>query len=406
MTNKMQLISSMRSNLLSLQNTTKLQGITQERLATGLKVNSAIDNPSAYYTAQSLSNRASDLSALLDSMGQAIECVKAATEGVEAATSLISQMQSVTEQILTDLKAPQSFVELKTKDVADFAGYVIINSSMNAGDIQNLISEGAKLVLSEDITLDAGLNIDAANVVIDGNGHKISFSSTTAKENAINISSTRAQITNIEIYYNNTSGGAAILVDGSGNDADVSAIKINTSGDKTYGIQVTNGATLTLDNTYGITVSGIGSHNLVNGNAEIFDGEANTKAIVDQIGKEGLAAYGATQFVPEGVSADDENFGAGTWYLPSIGELMEVYGYDAGNITSGSGNSGMDGSNKTIINATLGSMGDDAAALTNNYYWSSSECSNGYSWGLTMDKGGPVTTAVSTAFTTCGISSF
>ena len=71
------LTASMRSNLLSLQNTQSLMDMTQERLSTGKKVNSAIDNPSSYYTAQSLTNRADDLSALLDSMGQAIQTIKA-----------------------------------------------------------------------------------------------------------------------------------------------------------------------------------------------------------------------------------------------------------------------------------------------------------------------------------------
>ena len=58
------LTASMRSNLLSLQGTAQLMNQTQERLSSGKKVNSAIDNPSSYYTAQSLTNRASDLSGL------------------------------------------------------------------------------------------------------------------------------------------------------------------------------------------------------------------------------------------------------------------------------------------------------------------------------------------------------
>ena len=58
------LTASMRSNLLSLQNTQSLMDMTQERLSTGKKVNSALDNPTSYYTSQSLTNRASDLSAL------------------------------------------------------------------------------------------------------------------------------------------------------------------------------------------------------------------------------------------------------------------------------------------------------------------------------------------------------
>ena len=55
------LTASMRSNLLSLQNTQSLMDMTQERLSTGKKVNSALDNPTSYYTSQSLTNRASDL---------------------------------------------------------------------------------------------------------------------------------------------------------------------------------------------------------------------------------------------------------------------------------------------------------------------------------------------------------
>ena len=89
------LTASMRSNLLSLKNTTDLMGMTQERLSTGLKVNSAIDNPSSYYTAQSLNNRANDLSSLMDSMTQGIQTVKAANEGIEAITSLVEQAKSV-----------------------------------------------------------------------------------------------------------------------------------------------------------------------------------------------------------------------------------------------------------------------------------------------------------------------
>ena len=118
------LTSSMRSNLLSLQQITELQSISQNRLATGLKVNSAIDNPAAYYTASSLSNRARDLSSLLDSMGQAIQTVKAAMEGVESATAYLEQMQAVTAQATSNLTlkgqavSPPSFlVSLGFKDL-------------------------------------------------------------------------------------------------------------------------------------------------------------------------------------------------------------------------------------------------------------------------------------------------
>ncbi len=88
------LSASMRTNLLALQNTQKLMDTTQERLSTGLKVNSAIDNASSYYTAASLNNRASDLSSLLDNMGQGIQTIKAANEGIEAITSFVEQAKA------------------------------------------------------------------------------------------------------------------------------------------------------------------------------------------------------------------------------------------------------------------------------------------------------------------------
>lgn len=89
------LTASMRSNLLSLQQTQSLMDTTQERLSTGKKVNSAIDNPSSYYTAQSLTNRASDLSSLLDSMGQGIQTIQAANEGIEAITDFVQQAKAL-----------------------------------------------------------------------------------------------------------------------------------------------------------------------------------------------------------------------------------------------------------------------------------------------------------------------
>ena len=70
------LSAGVRANLLSLQNTATLMQTTQNRLATGKKVNSALDNPLSYFTSQSLGSRASDLSALLDSMSNGIQTIQ------------------------------------------------------------------------------------------------------------------------------------------------------------------------------------------------------------------------------------------------------------------------------------------------------------------------------------------
>lgn len=94
------LSTAVRNNLLSLQNTAKLMGETQERLATGLKVNSALDDPTAFFTAQSLSSRAGDLNRLLDSVGNAVQTVTAADKGISAITKLVENAQATARQAL------------------------------------------------------------------------------------------------------------------------------------------------------------------------------------------------------------------------------------------------------------------------------------------------------------------
>ena len=89
------LTASMRSNLSSLKTIQAQMDTTQERLSTGKKVNSAIDNASSFYQARSLTNRAADLDALLDSMGQGIQTIQAANEGIEAITAYVEQLKSV-----------------------------------------------------------------------------------------------------------------------------------------------------------------------------------------------------------------------------------------------------------------------------------------------------------------------
>ena len=88
---------AMRSNLLALQNTSRLQDQTQERLATGKKVNSALDNPSSFFTAQGLSNRATDLSNRLDGIGQALSTLQATQQAISSITTLVQQAQALVQ---------------------------------------------------------------------------------------------------------------------------------------------------------------------------------------------------------------------------------------------------------------------------------------------------------------------
>ena len=244
--NKISLTASMRSNLLSLQNISKQVDATQNKLSTGKKVNSAIDNPGSYYAARSLTNRASDLDALLDSMGQAVSTIKTATEALESAAEFLEQAKAVATQMLESM--PEIFIKQPS-----------------------------------------GISDDAS--------------------------------------IRNTS---------------------------------------------------------------LFDGKANTQAMIDQIGVDALAATAVNQFYAPGVDKNDANFGQGNWYLPAIGELMEMYGFDAEDITIGIGESGTNGNNKIAINNSLTALknaGVDCVELTNGYYWSSSESNSTSSWEFNLSNG-------------------
>ncbi|MFA7639482.1 MAG: hypothetical protein WCY02_09255, partial [Parvibaculum sp.] len=94
------LSGAIRSNLLSMQNTSKMLDETQLRLATGLRVRSAIDSPTSYFTAQGLNNRASDLNNLLDAMGQGVQTLQAADEGIKSILKLVDSMKAVANQAL------------------------------------------------------------------------------------------------------------------------------------------------------------------------------------------------------------------------------------------------------------------------------------------------------------------
>jgi flagellin len=94
------LSQGVRQNLLAMQKTVDLMGRTQNRLATGKKVNSALDNPTSYFVAAGLENRANDLSRIMDSMGLAIKTLEAADNGVKGIKRLIETAQGTARQAL------------------------------------------------------------------------------------------------------------------------------------------------------------------------------------------------------------------------------------------------------------------------------------------------------------------
>lgn len=189
------LTASMRSNLLSLQQTQSLMDTTQERLSTGKKVNSAIDNPSSYYTAQSLTNRASDLNALLDSMGQGIQTIQAANEGIEAITEFVQQVKAIANT---------------ARDNATIKGTTSSGTYAAAGDTQNITvkidgvaDQDIKVTLADTDTLEqaatkiaTALN-DGRDAVKDAEDTVIGGFTATVENGQIKISNSKGIVANV-----------------------------------------------------------------------------------------------------------------------------------------------------------------------------------------------------------------
>lgn len=92
------LSSGVRNNLLTLQQTTADQGVIQNRLATGRKVNSAIDNPVNFFTSLGLNDRAGQLSGLLDGISNGIQTIQAASKGIDSIVKMVQSLQSTVKQ--------------------------------------------------------------------------------------------------------------------------------------------------------------------------------------------------------------------------------------------------------------------------------------------------------------------
>ena len=150
------LTAALRNNLLSLQNTQNLIDTTQLRLATGLKVNSALDSPSNFFAAQSLDNRAGDLSRLLDGVGQSIRTIEAADNGITALTNLVEQAQSITSSARDELAASEGEARVTgTVDLSDVSDLTTIG--LQATEVLRITTtDDSGNQITENITIGSG----------------------------------------------------------------------------------------------------------------------------------------------------------------------------------------------------------------------------------------------------------
>ncbi|MBE0578375.1 flagellin [Devosia sp.] len=157
------LSKAVRSNLLSLKSTADMMTTTQNRLATGNKVNSALDNPSSWFTAKGLTNRASDLGALIDSMANGIQTLEAADNGLSAMTKTLESMQSTLRQARQDKSFQTTSMSVDPATVGTAAA-------------ENLTFSGGAFTTAQSVSIHSGTKT-GNNGFVGGNG-RLGFAGT------------------------------------------------------------------------------------------------------------------------------------------------------------------------------------------------------------------------------------
>lgn len=244
--NDVTLAGGMRNNLVSLQNVTGLQARTTERLATGKRVNSAVDDPSAFFAAQNHRNRASDLAAKKDAMGEAIQTVKAALQGIEGITKLIEQAKGLAASARSASTADRStlsdqFDSLRTQidELAADAGYKGTNF-LDSGSLTVEFNEDSSstLTVSGFDASTTGLSIGAAagnwatDANIDAAVTDLDDALSTLRSNAKTLASNNGVVTTRQEFttqmINTLTSGADALTAADSNEEGANMLALQT----------------------------------------------------------------------------------------------------------------------------------------------------------------------------------
>lgn len=226
MSDSVSLSSSMRSNLLALQNTSLLTDMTQSHLATGKKVNSALDNPTSFFTAAALNNRASDLSSRLDSIGQGAQTLKAADQSLTALTKLVEQAKALATQASEAATSAVSLSSLQAKHATAFSNastsasvsitlsiaWAGINTGAAPAKLFQVVVNGgtARTISLDAATASVGQLISTLNTALASDGVTATWNATSSK-----IEFNARENTTIEI--DEGVGNAAATIFGGGN---------------------------------------------------------------------------------------------------------------------------------------------------------------------------------------------
>jgi flagellin-like hook-associated protein FlgL len=216
--NDITLAGGMRNNLINLQMVSALQARTTQRLSTGKRVNSAIDDPSAYFAAQNEMSRAGDLATRKASMGEAIQTVKAGLQGIDGITNLIQQAQglaaSARSASTTDRAAlALQFNSLRTQidQLAADSGYrgtnfLAANSSLvvnfNESNTSNLTISGFD-ASTTGLAIGAAQNAWVADTDIDAAINSMNSALSTLRTRAQTLSSSNGVVTSRQDFTTN-----------------------------------------------------------------------------------------------------------------------------------------------------------------------------------------------------------
>ena len=259
------LSASVRQNLLSLQSTAALLATTQNDLATGNKVNSALDNPTNFFTSQSLNNRASDIGNLLDSIGNGVQVLQAANTGLTSLESLIQSAQSVATQALQSTvgySAKSSFsVSLGSgATAANLFGGSTFNAATFTG-VTALNTAATPVAVTTATSLTAAASSDAINATIVAgdtltvDGHLITFASGTPPTTSTVVADSGVVASNTNVTTDGNGDSTIYLHAGAANIGDLlTAIDLAT-GVKTAAISG-GAATITTVGTAATVTSG------------------------------------------------------------------------------------------------------------------------------------------------------
>src|SRR3979490_2483476 len=162
------LSAAVRQNLLSLQSTADLLSTTQNDLATGNKVNSALDNPTNFFTAQGLNNRASDISNLLDGISNGVQVLQAANTGITSLQSLVDTAKSIANQVLqtTVGYSPKSTVS-SAAAVGGTSANLVDGATIKSGGTPALAATGGGTATS--FTFGANVSLAQLNTALAAN---------------------------------------------------------------------------------------------------------------------------------------------------------------------------------------------------------------------------------------------